>query len=439
MNNSFDEIEQKLLNYPRFRKEPGFETVKALLNVIAYEDNIPLIHVAGTNGKGTVIAMLSSILRKKNLNVGVFTSPHLIDIRERMTLNGQMMEKHRFVEIYELLTSYVQIIMDKGYHRPTFFEWLFLMMVIHFKETKPDVILLESGLGGRLDTTNVLEHKILTIITSISLDHTEILGNSIKEIAYEKAGIVRKGIPLVLFNEKNDVTEVIEGICNDKEIKLVKVLPFEDEILKRKEESIDFSIGNKYYKYESFCSNTGEDYRVDNAKVAFKAARTLGDIIKIDSEDIINGLAEYQWPGRMDYIAPNIIVDGAHNEDGMASFVRYMNHNEQDKAIDLLFACMPNKDANAMIQEIVKISSLSKVYIPMTSFLDEARALKLSEQFRDNGQYEVLIVKNLKDFIEQRLEACETEVVMGCVGSLYLVGTVIALERSYRSKKQGLR
>lgn len=429
MAETFYDIQDKLINYPRFRKEPGFDTVKKMLERIGYKDDIPFIHIAGTNGKGSVLAMLSSILEQKNLRVGRFISPHLIDIRERMTVDGDLMAEETFVKIYNELVAHVDMAEKEGMAKPTYFEWLYLMAVMYFMEECPDVIIFETGIGGRLDTTNVLDNKILSVITRIGLDHTYILGDTLEAIAKEKAGIIRASAVTVFYNEKESVSKVIEEECERLGSKGVRVLPFDDKILKRDGESIDFSGWNKYYNYEDLRSDAVQDYRLTNAQIAITAARELSDEFDIDSEDIIKGLAAYKWPGRMDYITEDILVDGAHNQDGMAAFVDYLNVQEKKRDVEILFACMPDKDLAKLAELILKVDRLQRIYIPVTAFVNEDSASLIVEQFRTLGYENVKIVSDLGYFIRERIQSVGARTLLGCVGSLYLIGEILKIEK----------
>lgn len=308
------------------------------------------------------------------------------------------------------------------------------MSMRHFKKANVKVVLLETGLGGRLDTTNVLNHKLVTVITSIGLDHIGgVLGESLEAIAREKGGIIRRGgIPTVLYNETDRVSKVIEDICMEKESKLYKVLPFSDKIFKRREESIDFSVGgNKYYNYEDLRSNAVIDYQLANVKIALTTVSLLSEYFEIEPNDVWEGLENFYWPGRLEYLSDNLVVDGgAHNHDGVKAFVKAMNQRDKDSHIDLVFACMADKQYIEMINELLSIHNLNKVYIPVTNFFTQEDAIRLQKAFNQNGYREIIIVENLEDLLrtyEQNVGGART--LLGCVGSLYLVGEVIKLKR----------
>ena len=194
------------------KKKHSVEEVRAFLNALGAPDrDVPAVHVAGTNGKGSVCAFLTSVFRQAGYRIGTFTSPHLVDMRERFLINGAMADEAVFERAFETVRGTVREMEEKGFGHPTFFEFLFYMAVIIFREEKVDVMVIETGLGGRLDATNALEHPAASVITSISMDHTQYLGDTIEKIAWEKAGIIKAGVPVIFDASNPGVRTVIEG------------------------------------------------------------------------------------------------------------------------------------------------------------------------------------------------------------------------------------
>lgn len=421
MKQLFQKIEMKLLNYPRYKKRAGFETVKYILEMMNYKDDIPIIHVVGTNGKGSVVAMLSQILREKQIKVGVFTSPHLLDIRERIQVDGVLISKEDFISSYKYIDELSKKAEKSDYLSLTFFEWIFLMAINYWMLTKPDVIILEAGIGGGKDTTNVINNKLLTVITRIGMDHTEILGKSFQEIAKEKAGAIRKDVPTVIYNERKVVYNQIEKICKTRKSKLYKVLPVTIKILKRNKESIDFSFRNKYYEYRKLRIKSVADYQLDNVAIVLKCTQVLAKKFAIDDNAIKEGLIKFDWPGRMTYEKENLLLDGAHNVDGMIAFVRHINAMEKNKYINIIYASGINKDYKQMLKKLLDIKKLEQVYIPVTSFLSLEDAALMKNVLNENGFEEVSIIKDLKRFVSENVETVPDNILFGGVGSLYLV------------------
>lgn len=426
---SFDEIHKKLIEYPRFRKEAGFSTVKILLDEMGYEDSIPFIHVVGTNGKGSVSSMVNAMIQKSDLKVGLFTSPHLVDIRERMMVDGYMMSEASFVNLYKDVEQYIKDSSERLGRKiiPTFFEYMFLLGILYFKKSNVDVMILEAGIGGQNDTTNVLMNKWMTIITSISLDHTSIIGDTIEMITREKGGVIKSNSTTVLLDTNPEVTRIIEAICHEKESNLVKVTTFSGEIHKRSHTGIDFSMDTKYYYYERLHINAVADYQLVNCKLAVSAYHELSDNLQVKTDYVVNGLRGFSWPGRMNYVAENILVDGSHNYEGIQAFVSHVNDYEDYQHINVMFTCMEDKQSEDMVSELLKIKGLKHIYVPS---LNMARQLDIEDIkiiCQNHGFNDVVTVNDLKDFFADYNSKVGASTLLCCVGSLYLVGEIMKI------------
>lgn len=426
---NFQELQEQLIHYPRFRKEAGFATVKGLLDRLGYRDQLPIIHIVGTNGKGSVAAMLTEILGCNGLKVGTFTSPHLVDIRERMVVKGSLMSEERFVKLHKNLEKAIDLHIEEGGDKPTFFEMMFLMAIQHFTEEKVDVVLLEAGIGGLQDTTNVLENRWLNIITSIGMDHQGILGDRIEEVASQKAGIIREGIKTLALWDKDQVFQVIQRINVEKKGILIPVLPFNGNIAERSPAAIDFSLETKYYNYERLRIHSGGLWQLNNAKLAIMAAHELANHIQIDPRKVAEGIRKFQWPGRLEFIEPWLIVDGAHNLDGMKALASYLNEQTSFDQIIMLFASMADKDYKAMCQTLLTVDKLAKVYLPDLPYLRAADSQIVSEAFKGLGFDHIDTVKDLEAFLQQMSDEVGARTLVCAAGSLYLVGEIKQIQR----------
>lgn len=203
----YEEAVDYVLQIPKFTKKNTPEDTRRFYEYLGRPgERSGLIHVAGTNGKGSVCSYIDSVLEEAGYRTGLFTSPHLVDVRERFRLKGEMISTEDFARVFNQVLENVENFSEKcgnGVYHPTFFEMLFFMAMLWFQEKRADYIILETGMGGRLDATNVIAHPCVTVITRIGLDHTEYLGNSKEEIAGEKAGIIKKGVPVVFWNRRN--------------------------------------------------------------------------------------------------------------------------------------------------------------------------------------------------------------------------------------------
>lgn len=399
-----------LLDIPFWTKKKNtLEQVRAFLEELGNPDEeLQIIHVAGTNGKGSVCADLTSVLREAGYHVGTFVSPHLVDIRERFLLDGTPVAEEIFERSFQKVLSAVQIMISRGYCHPTFFEFVFLMAMVIFQEQKPDYVILETGLGGRLDTTNVIRRPLGCVITSISLEHTQYLGDSIEKIASEKAGIIKKGIPVVYDANQPEVSAVI---C------------------KRAEEmgSAAYGVGRENaYGQVDFAA----PYQAMNAALAVKLLQVL-EIPGVDDQVIQRGLSSVCWKGRMQKIGPGIWLDGAHNPGGIQAFIEAVRKisgtdTTGQGGLQLLFAAVSDKDYGQMIEMLCRGLPIDRVTVV---HLNSDRGLEpaiLKELFYKNGCSHVETYENVREALDAALRHKGEQDRLFAVGSLYLIGEIEA-------------
>ena len=325
-----------------------------------------------------------------------------------------------FQRVYELMHE--EPFASKGYH-PSYFEYLFFMAVLWFKDKKPDVVILETGLGGRLDATNSIESPVLTIITEIGFDHTEYLGDTIEEIAFEKAGILKKNVPLV-YMYKETSSPVIEKHAKELDVKTFPVSKDYIKNLKVSTKGIDFSFESPYYENVNLSLKARALYQSENGAVAFCALNLLrkGDIFNISDEDIRRGFKGMYWPGRMEEIAENIFLDGAHNEDGIKAFLESV---AEDKAVArrLLFTAVSDKNVEKITKMIADSALFDHVYIAP---LKSARAASVDRLVSAFERCNVSVVTYESTVLAFKAMCTEKKPFeTGYVaGSLYLVGEI---------------
>ncbi len=290
----------------KFGIKPGLERVSRLLSRLGNpQKDIKFIHVAGTNGKGSVCAMVSSILRQSGKNTGLFISPYIVDFRERIQINGEYISENDFAYFAEQ----VKKVIDESEESPTEFEFITAVAFLYFKEKNCDVVVLEVGLGGRYDSTNVIGTPLCSVIASISLDHVDILGDTIEKIAEEKCGIIKEnGVTVTSPLQKEDALDIIARHCAEKNntLRLASGTP---KIISQTLSGTTFEYGGEVYKLGLL----GE-YQIKNVPLAIEVANVLG----IDVKYVKKGLEKAVNPARFEVIRDNpyIIIDGAHNEDG---------------------------------------------------------------------------------------------------------------------------
>ena len=273
------------------------------------QDNFKTIHVAGTNGKGSTAAMINSILIANNYKVGLYTSPHLINFNERIRVNGLTITDEEIISFMKHVEPAINEI------KSTFFEVTTAMAFHHFNNNDVDIAVIETGLGGRLDSTNVVNPS-LTVMTPISLDHREILGETIEKIAKEKAGIIKRGVPLITVNQVNNVSKILEKKVREKE-SVMHICP--------NPESVKLSSGGTTFEVNGNNFNTSliGKYQAQNASLAIATTKLFNS--NISYETINKGLRNVYWPGRLQLVADKTYYDVAHNENGVKSVLNNLN------------------------------------------------------------------------------------------------------------------
>ena len=411
------------LAVPRFTKKNDMESTRAFFEYMKSPGtDAQIIHIAGTNGKGSVSAFLQSICLKACKKVGMFTSPHLCDIRERIRIDGQMCSEEDFLQgflaVKEALFAYREEHPEKKEYHPTFFEMLFFIGMICFEKEAPDVIILETGLGGRLDATNVIQKPALCVITEIGYDHMEYLGSTLAEIAGEKAGIIKPGVPVVYWKKKEEVFTVIEEKAKSLSSPCISVSKNDVDLKFFGDKYIDFSYKSRYYDYVGLRVNTKAVYQTRNASLAVCAAQELwkDEVTPYLQE----GIASMHWEGRMEEVLPGLFFDGAHNEDGIDAFLTSVKHDNCKGTRSLLFSVVQDKEYRKMADMIVESGLFAKIYTAPIASNRSVSKEDLEELFgKDAGvRYYDTPEKALLGMLQDR----GTEDCLYVAGSLYLIG-----------------
>ena len=415
---AFEQAEQYINEIPRFAGKNTVEDTSRLLTIAGCDRlPFPVIHVAGTNGKGSVCACLASILKESGRRVGIFTSPHLVDIRERIRIDDEMISENRFAEVF----WEVQILADKGkkegLSHPSFFEYLFLMAMIYFRDEKPDAVILETGLGGRLDATNSVSHPALCVITEIGFDHMQYLGDTLEEIAGEKAGIIKKGVPVIFQDRRPETTKVLVNRAKEMGSRTV---------LLEKSNILDINTGNKNI---DFSLHMVALYQVENAALAVLAAEELNrEGYLIGEEAIRKGLSGAYWPGRMEEVQPGIFLDGAHNEDGIEALLATVKAIPCRGERKLLFGVAADKQYEKMIRRIAESSLFTEIAVTTLSSDRSASLTELSKLWRQYG-LPCRFYEDAGEAFTELLAGRKEADVIYVAGSLYLIGQIKSLKR----------
>lgn len=406
-----------------FGSNYGLERTERLLEILGNpHKKIKVIHIAGTNGKGSTTSILTSMLIREGFKTGMYTSPFLEEFEERIQINKVNISKADLGIYVGIIKDAVDKVMEEGYSHPTEFEIITCLMFKYFYDEKVDYAVVEVGLGGRLDSTNVVS-PVLTVITSISLDHTNILGNTIEEIAGEKGGIIKNNIPLIMYpQEMEEAKNVLISICKEKSSKVYEV--------KKENRSLDYINEDDFYQrikikgllkdYDMNLRLLGE-HQIVNCQVAVMAVEVLSEIEGFDLNNIETGVEDARWNGRLEVLCkePLIVIDGAHNIQGIKSLkenvLKYFNYNK----MHLILGILADKQVNEMIDTIVPLSEDVIALTPHSDRAELATELK-KEIYKVNDK--VKSFENYKDGFYSALSTARKDDIILVTGSLYMIG-----------------
>jgi dihydrofolate synthase/folylpolyglutamate synthase len=408
----------------------GLETIKSILNDLGNPQNrFRSIHVAGTNGKGSVAAALSSILQESGYRVGLYTSPHLVRFNERICINNRQISDDAVVKSYHAV--------QKAHHekrQPTFFELTTAMAFYEFGRQAVDWTVIETGMGGRLDATNII-HPAVSIITNISMEHREYLGNSLAQITREKAGIIKRATPVVTAIRQRHAKSVIQQIAAKKSAPLyILGENFKARHLR--------SGGFTYYGIENTWHHMRSallgNYQVENAALAIAACELLNKNKAVISENNIrNGLIKTRWPGRLEIVSdhPMIILDGAHNLIAARKLARFLGNNLAHRPITLVVGILNDKPYKAMLKSL--LPACSRLVITQAK-IDRALDTRQLFDVVKNKISDVRMISDVAEAVAQAVATADSNEVVCIAGSLYVVGEAkAAIEKGLiRSAKQ---
>lgn len=416
----YSEIKAFLNDTPQYGETTGVERAGKLLELLGNPDkNLKIIHIAGTNGKGSVCSYIDDILKKSGYKTGLFTSPHLVTIRERIQVDGELISREDFTQYFNKVYETARA----NNLKLAYFDFFFGAAMLYFDKCKVDYVVLETGLGGSLDATNAVHNPLCCVITTISLEHTAILGDTIKKIAEQKAGIIKQGVPVV-YADDNEASGVIEDIAHSKNSYCYGVSPQQYQIIKNFNGCIDFSLHNEYYINNCLRLATPAIYQVENVSIAITVCRLLKHLYHIDIKDsaIVDSAGSHIWQGRMEKLTDNIYVDGAHNPQGIQSFVNSVNGmyaDSTDKAA-LLFSVVSDKNFEQMISILCGCKVFARIAITVTGGIRHLDKEYISAAFKRHTDIEVEVYDGAKEAVL----ALKNEPMVFGTGSLYLVADI---------------
>ncbi|WP_419878869.1 bifunctional folylpolyglutamate synthase/dihydrofolate synthase [Brevibacillus centrosporus] len=425
----------------RFGQRPGLERMQWVLGELGNpERRVPFIHVAGTNGKGSTCAFLTQMLMEAGYSVGTFTSPYLIDFRERIRYNGSMIEEEDLLQ----LANEVRVLVERceketEFGSPTEFEVITLIAILYFARVKlPAVVVWETGLGGRLDSTNVVI-PLVSVITNIGLDHTSVLGDNLVDIAGEKAGIIKPGVPVVTGERRAEVLAVFHEKAKQTRSTVYEIgNHFAGEQVEEK-------LGEQQFRYRSRLRRNEETYRLtingihqtDNASIALMTIDILRNYFSflLEDEEIFRGLQQTRWPGRLEIVSPRplVILDGAHNQEGMEALAGSLERLLPEGArLHLLFSGLADKPLSQMAETLLPLQSrIESLYVTTFDFPRAAESEMLHDAFHTGG-WEAEKLEAVPDWrafllswMREKQSAKADDWLVVC-GSLYFIAQVRA-------------
>lgn len=404
----------------KFGIKPGMERIRALCDKLGNpQKNLRVIHVAGTNGKGSTSTMISNILCKNGFNTGLFISPYVTDFRERIQYNGNMIEKAKLAQCVEKVKAATDELSIEGIH-PTEFEAITATAFLYFEEKKCDFVVLEVGLGGRLDSTNVIDTPCVSVITSISLDHTAILGDTIEAIAAEKCGIIKYGAETVAYPFQNEkAMEIIKNTCAER----CNVLHVPDvKLLKISEEKLEGT--NASYNGIDFVLPLAGEHMIYNACTAIEAVRALSRLgVNVSNDAIVHGIESSVMPARLELIKkkPVILLDGGHNEGCAKALSAFIRKHLSGKRIIMVSSMMADKDYLSYLSETVPHADTF-----IATKVDMPRALSSSELKLNAMNYcdDCYDISNPQKALETARNMLNNYDALIVCGSFYLAGDI---------------
>ena len=403
----------------------GLDSIGMLLDYLENPHRgLKYIHIAGTNGKGSTSAYISQMLKAAGYRVGLFTSPYLEEFTERIQINNQDIPQDDLARITDIVRLAADKMVSKGFEHPTTFEIVTAIAFVYFKEEELDYVVLEVGLGGRYDSTNIIETSLASVITTIDYDHTEILGNTLSEIAYQKAGIIKENGLVILYPQSEESQATILKVAQEKNARIVNV-PFEEiEITSQTylESIFNFRLNSSNFK--DIKISMISKYQVYNAATAITLVVELEKegLLSINHEQIKEGLYKTKWKGRLETIRkdPIFLIDGAHNLQGINQLVQAIKLFPYKRLI-VGVGVLKDKDYSHMIEKISLLASeIVVTEVNMPRKLDADVLAREVIKYNKN----VHVEKDIKKAILKTLELASSDDMIVFCGSLYLIGEV---------------
>lgn len=409
---------------------PGLDAIEGLLEELGHpEDNLKIVHIAGTNGKGSIFAYLSSILIAAGFKVGRYISPTISCYEERFQINGKYITKDKLARLYNIVEEAMKREEEKTGLKPTLFEVETAISFLYFKEEEVDYALIEVGMGGRMDATNVIRHPELTVISSISYDHQAFLGDTLEEISWQKAGIIKESCPVVLSENSDEVCKVIEQEAKKKRVKCIEIEPTDYEVLSEtpygstflwKEQRYETKLPGRHQVSNAVTAlATSEylfhkDYEKNNARKAI--AKKLDEMNVKSAQQ--GGIIRTCWPGRLEVLKkePLFYRDGAHNPDGAKKLAAFLQKYFTNKKIIYIMGVLKDKEYKKMLRYLMPMAKEVYVFKPKNERGLSAQIL--ADTIKEVADVSVTIESDVNAAVFRALDTAKPDDVLVACGSL---------------------
>lgn len=409
----------------RFGSKLGLESIRTLLEYLENpQDALKYIHVAGTNGKGSTSSFLNSVLVRSGFNVGLYTSPHLITFNEGIKINSVNIKDEEIAKSANIVKNAVDKMLADGHQHPTQYEIVTAISFEYFKAMKVDIVILEVGMGGRLDATNVIECPLVSIITPIAMDHVGFLGDTIEKVAAEKAGIIKPNCDVVVARQDKDALKVIEDVSKELNSNIYNVEYESIKVTDMSESGSTFNVQVREKEYEDLHVGLIGQHQIENALVALTAIEVLKKHgFEIHDLSIKLGLKETKWAGRLELIQekPRILIDGAHNLHGAKALSRTIDNVFNYNKLVAVIGILSDKDIDGVFAQLLPLCDEIIFTKPANP-----RACDPRELIKYGEQYGIpcIVEEDIIRAYEIGKSKITDEDMLLCCGSLYMIGSI---------------
>lgn len=433
---NYQEAMEYLEQLTKFGWNPGLSRIEKLMELLGNpERDYKVIHIGGTNGKGSTSKMIASILQQAGQKVGLFTSPHLHSYTERIQINGRLIPKERVAQLLTALKPLLDGMVEQGYEHPTEFEVSTALALLYFSQEKVDFAVMEVGMGGIIDSTNVVQ-PLVAVITNVGMDHMDYLGNTIEEIARVKAGIIKPGCRVVTAADRPEALEIIKNTCREKGVELTIV--GQDvlyEVDKLQENGTLFSVQGLKGSYRELFTPLAGVHQAVNGATAVAAIEALSFFgIEISPEAIRKGLAAARWPGRLEILAenPTVLIDAAHNVDGAKTLRQALENVFHYRHLVFVLGMLADKEREKVLALLGPLAD--KIVVTKPNSPRAGRWQEMADMARKYTD-KVYMIEDIQQAVEKGLSWAEPEDLLCITGSFYMV----AEARAYLLNRNGAK